>query len=253
MDRISLYKLIGLPETFGVLLLTFSFILLLAPYFSGADFGLFKIPIFGEKGRRWLKIIGPVVLLVCAFPFLPVFTVTNKTNDDGLRVASSPSPIISPSQAVSQTLSPQVSPPISTSPNLSEQRQEAEKLATDWFAALLRGDVNALVQMSDLPFFFDQEIFVTQEDLRTRYQEIVGKQGGRSPLRLQSIRVQTIAEMKKAGYDTRRDRLLDSLNLDEDDFAIVLMVKSEQGPSEEGIGLYTRKRGKEIKLAGWWD
>jgi len=62
----------GLPETFAVLLLTFSFILLLAPYFSGADFGLFKIPQFTDSARKKLKIIGPIVFLALVMSFVPL-------------------------------------------------------------------------------------------------------------------------------------------------------------------------------------
>lgn len=75
----------------------------------------------------------------------------------------------------------------------------------------------------------------------------------RPKLQQQRIQVQTIAEMKSQGYETARDRLLNSLNLNDDDFAIVLFVKAEGRDNVEGIGLYTRKRGNELKLAGWWD
>lgn len=70
----------GLPETFAVLLLTFSFILLLAPYFSGADFGLFKIPPFTDSARKKLKIIGPIVFLALVMLFVPMMRVP-KSND----------------------------------------------------------------------------------------------------------------------------------------------------------------------------
>jgi hypothetical protein len=68
-DKISIIKVIGLPESFAVVLLTFSFILLLAPYFSGADFGLFKVPQFTDGARKKLKIIGPVIFLVLVMLF----------------------------------------------------------------------------------------------------------------------------------------------------------------------------------------
>jgi hypothetical protein len=71
-DKTSIVKLLGLPDTFAVVLLTFSFVLLLAPYFSGADFGLFKIPQFTDPARKKLKIIGPIVFLVMLILFVPV-------------------------------------------------------------------------------------------------------------------------------------------------------------------------------------
>lgn len=71
-ERVSIIKLLGLPETFAVMLLTFSFILLLAPYFSGADFGLFKIPQFTDHARKKLKITGPIVFLLLLLLFVPL-------------------------------------------------------------------------------------------------------------------------------------------------------------------------------------
>jgi tetratricopeptide (TPR) repeat protein len=71
-ERASIIKLLGLPETFAVLLLTFSFILLLAPYFSGADFGLFKIPQFTDSARKKLKLIGPIAFLALVMLFVPL-------------------------------------------------------------------------------------------------------------------------------------------------------------------------------------
>lgn len=79
-ERVSIIKLLGLPETFAVVLLTFSFILLLAPYFSGADFGLFKIPQFTDSARKKLKIIGPIVFLALVMLFVPMIRVP-KSND----------------------------------------------------------------------------------------------------------------------------------------------------------------------------
>ena len=71
-DKINIIKLIGLPDTFAVVLLTFSFILMLAPYFSGADFGLFKIPQFTELAQKKLKIIGPIIFLALLILFIPI-------------------------------------------------------------------------------------------------------------------------------------------------------------------------------------
>jgi hypothetical protein len=73
MDKSSLFKISGLPDPFGVVLLVFSLILLLAPYFSGTDFGLFKIPIVSQSAKKLLKIIGPLLFVSCILFFLPIF------------------------------------------------------------------------------------------------------------------------------------------------------------------------------------
>jgi ketosteroid isomerase-like protein len=82
--------------------------------------------------------------------------------------------------------------------SLAEQKRAAEKLGSDWFAAFLRHDVAALVQMSDLPFYIDNQIHVTQEDIRKRYEQMTDmadkSREGRPKLQLQRIQVQTIAE-----------------------------------------------------------
>jgi uncharacterized membrane protein YhdT len=103
-ERISIIKLLGLPETFAVVLLTFCLILLLAPYFSGADFGLFKIPQFTDFAKKKLKIIGPIVFAVLVILFVPVITQhvstssnnTNRSNNDNnnarIEMVASPSP-----------------------------------------------------------------------------------------------------------------------------------------------------------------
>jgi len=56
VERASLYKISGLPESFGGALLIFFFILSLAPYISGIDVGIFKIPAFKSSTKRRLKI-----------------------------------------------------------------------------------------------------------------------------------------------------------------------------------------------------
>lgn len=73
-DKVSLFKLSGLPDPFGIVLLIFSFILLLSPYFSGADFGIFKVPLFTPLTKKWLKLIGPIIFFLCVFSFLPIVT-----------------------------------------------------------------------------------------------------------------------------------------------------------------------------------
>lgn len=81
-QRASIIKLLGLPENFAVVLLTFSFILALAPYFSGADFGLFKIPQFTADARKKLKIIGPIVFLALVILFVPMIPQHVSTNSN---------------------------------------------------------------------------------------------------------------------------------------------------------------------------
>lgn len=56
--------LVGLPPAFGLTVLIFVFILALAPWLSGKDFGIFKVPQFSEHGRKRLRLIGPILLCI---------------------------------------------------------------------------------------------------------------------------------------------------------------------------------------------
>lgn len=69
----SLFHMIGLPEAFGNVLLLLSFALLISPYFSGTDFGAFKVPSFTPVRNKKLKRIGPVIFVVCVFLFIPIW------------------------------------------------------------------------------------------------------------------------------------------------------------------------------------
>ncbi len=103
-DRKSLFKLSELPEPFGITVLILLLIFALAPYFSGADFGIFKIPVFTEQAKKWLKIIGPILLIACITIFLPLIRVidSNKGNS-GVTPATSPSTTPAPPPINSET------------------------------------------------------------------------------------------------------------------------------------------------------
>jgi hypothetical protein len=113
MDGTSVFETIKIPIPFGVVLLSFSFILLLAPYFSGADFGLFKIPVFSEPAKKRLRFIGPVAFLACLLCFAPILPPYKGA---ALLPIPSPSPLPSPSPNDTSAPSPIASPTPTQSP-----------------------------------------------------------------------------------------------------------------------------------------
>jgi hypothetical protein len=86
-DKLSLFKLLGLPEPFGVVLLTISFVLFLAPFLSGKDFGVIIIPEFKHATKKRLKKVGPIVFIICLLLFFPLIPIDHKSSDRATRVA----------------------------------------------------------------------------------------------------------------------------------------------------------------------
>ena len=68
----SIIKTLGLPESFGLLLLTLGLILFLSPYLPGMDLGVFKVPAFNKDVGRSLSLLGPVFLALTVLLFAPV-------------------------------------------------------------------------------------------------------------------------------------------------------------------------------------
>ncbi len=87
----STYKLLEWPDQIGITFFLLFFILTLAPYMSGADFGIFRIPTLAEKSRKRLKYVGPCFLILSLIGFFPlwpslklplVFELTNNSDKD---------------------------------------------------------------------------------------------------------------------------------------------------------------------------
>ncbi len=72
MDSKNIFGMLGLPEAFGVIVLVLMLILFLAPYTTGKDFGIFKIPEFSSNTQRRLKLWGPITLFLGFLLFIPL-------------------------------------------------------------------------------------------------------------------------------------------------------------------------------------
>jgi hypothetical protein len=140
--------------------------------------------------------------------------------------------------------------------NISEQKKEAEKLGADWLAALLRKDVDALTQMSDVPFLFGDRVLKEIKDVRSHYEMDLQTEEAKRFLREYEnvdhlIEVQTIGELKKQeGFKEYAGRKISSLKLSDEDFFIAITFKKKE---RESMKLFIRKVEGKLKLAGWWD
>jgi hypothetical protein len=101
LEKASVFKISGLPEAFGVLLLSVSFILLLTPYLSGKDFGLFKVPELGPTATSWWKRIGPGLFLLVVLAFIPLFNVKHTSEGKADTIPSNPVANVSPTSSTS--------------------------------------------------------------------------------------------------------------------------------------------------------
>jgi hypothetical protein len=72
VQSVSILKTLDLPPQFGVLVLSFAFILLVAPYFAGLDFGVFKVPEFSQGLRRRLVLLGPICFALAVIVHIPI-------------------------------------------------------------------------------------------------------------------------------------------------------------------------------------
>jgi len=88
----SIIKATGLPEEFGLVLLIFSFILTLAPWLSGPDFGIFKVPQFSVRTRTVLRLVGPVFLIAVIAIHLPLLAPPQKEEESQKKAAVSVPP-----------------------------------------------------------------------------------------------------------------------------------------------------------------
>lgn len=250
MNKISLFRVLGFPDSFGAVLLVLALILLLSPYFSGSDFGIFKIPAISESGKKSMKVLGPIVFLLCALSFVPVFSTTPSTSTNiNEGKAATPSPVFTPAATPTLVTTSTITP--TTTPN-SFNAAGAQNLGAKWFAAMKGNDVTSLIEMADFPFFFDQEILAGPDDMRRHLQKLSSRpRSSTEELQLKSIKAKTIAEWKREGFDANRDRLLKSITYNDNDYLVILTIG--QIGREEGVVLYMRGVGSEIKLAGWWD
>jgi hypothetical protein len=73
-NRRSTLNLLGVPDQFGVLLLTFALVLTVAPYLGEVHMGIFKVPKFSTEQTMRLQYLGPFILVIFLLLFLRVWS-----------------------------------------------------------------------------------------------------------------------------------------------------------------------------------
>jgi hypothetical protein len=138
--------------------------------------------------------------------------------------------------------------------SLETRRQQAEALAGEWFGAMREHDVDHLVRLSETPFYFDQEILVTRSSIADKYRLLfVEKPTLPEGLQIQKIRARTVKEMKDEGALLQRDRIFNSLSLGDSDWGIELHLHLAGHDGDEGMMMFAREVGDQLKIVGTWD
>jgi S1-C subfamily serine protease len=136
---------------------------------------------------------------------------------------------------------------------LARDRQDSEGLVGRWIAATLSRDVQAMLNMVEMPFYFDQEIVVRREDLERRLQELGARAADNlSAWKIQSIRAITVAELRARGAEANRDRVLGSLSMSDSDWQVVVIMAQSGSTRTEGTVFFVRKIGSVMKMVGLW-
>ena len=77
----STLELVGIPNEFGVVLLSFGLILTLIPYCGGTDWGIFKVPSMSTNAITILKFLGPALLSFIILLFIPLWHTCNVSSN----------------------------------------------------------------------------------------------------------------------------------------------------------------------------
>jgi hypothetical protein len=135
---------------------------------------------------------------------------------------------------------------------LEHDRQEAERCVGGWIAAMLSHDIPALLNLAEMPFYFDQEVVVRRDDLESRLRSTSVRTADNLALwKIQSIRAVTVGELRATGQQANRDRVLGSLSMTDSDWH-VSVIMSMSGRTE-GAVFFVRKVGGVMKMVGLWD
>jgi hypothetical protein len=142
------------------------------------------------------------------------------------------------------------------SATLARDRQEAESFVGRWIGATMSRDIQTLLNMAEMPFYFDQEILVRREDLESRLNPSGARAANNlSDWKIQSIRAITVGELKAKGEEAKRDRVLGRLSMADSDWQVVVLMTVPGGstPRTEGAVFFVRKIGGVMKIVGLWD
>jgi hypothetical protein len=136
----------------------------------------------------------------------------------------------------------------------------ATTLANDWCSDYKKRNIDGLVVNSSIPFYADSKILNSLSEVRQSYDETIPNfaalqsqkdSTGKSEMKMEvaELKIYKISELKTKGYDVSGDRIIRSLNLEEDPYIALVRFNTWHDYTE----LVFRKTGNTLKIAGWWN
>ncbi len=139
---------------------------------------------------------------------------------------------------------------------LPRERQAAEAVALEWMDAMIARNFNRLAAVIEAPFYFDNELLVSRENLENRFKSVLnkGERGGAEPaITIQRIKARTVAEARAEGQDLSRDRFGNSMTIDDGDWMVTAITGTAGRSSTDGTLLLIRKVNGVLKVVGFWN
>ncbi len=128
----------------------------------------------------------------------------------------------------------------------------AERLAADYIGALLSMDVDAILALVDIPFYFDGEIFVRREDWANQFRTMFSVRINPGDLKIQGIRAESVGEFPGRGYRNRVELAMQSMDLQDRDYVITVSLPSEDEFIREEFLLFAKVTPAGLRIVGSW-
>ena len=125
----------------------------------------------------------------------------------------------------------------------AQAMQLAEKKTGAWFAALSEKNADAMVELSDPPFYVHDGLQFSKAQIKNKY--IANILPYSNELRVRQLSSMTLGDLKKTS-DRWNGEIPDSLHLKDDD--IVVTVRMEH----DGLLFFFRRSATDVQMAGFW-
>jgi hypothetical protein len=131
---------------------------------------------------------------------------------------------------------------------------DAERLTARYVEAVKRQNVDSIVEMSSVPFFFDEKVLLSKAEIRSAFEKWFHDEADKFKPEnipaIDSLKGQTVGEFRQSaenvGLNPNRDRVLNNVRIESRDFVVTIRVKNEL------TRYFVRHEGPSLSMAGFW-